>query len=232
LLVGRTLRTISLMDVRLEASWKQLLAEEFCRPSFEALATFVRTAYQTRTVYPPPAQLFRAFNLCPVDRVKVVILGQDPYHGPGQAHGLSFSVPAGVVLPPSLRNIAKELASDTGEKLASGDLTRWAEQGVLLLNAVLTVEAGQPASHQGKGWEVFTDGVIARLSASCEHVVFVLWGKYAQQKATLIDQARHLVIASAHPSPFSADRGFFGSRPFSRANAYLAQHGKTPIQWS
>jgi uracil-DNA glycosylase len=136
-----------------------------------------------------------------------------------------------VVLPPSLRNIAKELASDTGEILQGGDLTRWAEQGVLLLNAVLTVEAGQPASHQGKGWEVFTDGVIARLSASCEHVVFVLWGKYAQQKATLIDDSRHLVLTSAHPSPFSAERGFFGSKPFSRANAYLAQHGKEPVQW-
>lgn len=219
------------MDVRLEASWKQLLAEEFETSSFEALAMFVRTAYQTRTVYPPPAQLFRAFDLCPVDRVKVVILGQDPYHGPGQAHGLSFSVPAGVTLPPSLRNIAKELQADTGEVLSSGDLTRWAEQGVLLLNAVLTVEAGQPASHQGKGWEVFTDGVIRRLADAQEHLVFVLWGKYAQQKAALIDDSRHLVISSAHPSPFSAERGFFGSKPFSRANAYLTQHGKTPIQW-
>lgn len=219
------------MDVRLEASWKHLLAEEFETPSFEALAEFVRTAYQTRTIYPPPAQLFRAFDLCPVDRVKVVILGQDPYHGPGQAHGLSFSVPAGVTLPPSLRNIAKELVSDTGEHLASGDLTRWAEQGVLLLNAVLTVEAGKPASHQGKGWEAFTDGVIRRLASTQEHLVFLLWGKYAQQKAALIDDSRHLVLSSAHPSPFSAERGFFGSKPFSRANAYLAQHGKEPVRW-
>lgn len=219
------------MDVRLEASWKHLLAEEFETPSFEVLAGFVRTAYQTRTIYPPPAQLFRAFDLCPVDRVKVVILGQDPYHGPGQAHGLSFSVPAGVTLPPSLRNIAKELVSDTGEHLASGDLTRWAEQGVLLLNAVLTVEAGKPASHQGKGWEAFTDGVIRRLASTQEHLVFLLWGKYAQQKAALIDDSRHLVLSSAHPSPFSAERGFFGSQPFSRANAYLAQHGKEPVRW-
>lgn len=219
------------MDVRLEASWKHLLAEEFETPSFEVLAGFVRTAYQTRTIYPPPAQLFRAFDLCPVDRVKVVILGQDPYHGPGQAHGLSFSVPAGVTLPPSLRNIAKELVSDTGEHLASGDLTRWAEQGVLLLNAVLTVEAGKPASHQGKGWEAFTDGVIRRLASTQEHLVFLLWGKYAQQKAALIDDSRHLVLSSAHPSPFSAERGFFGSKPFSRANAYLAQHGKEPVRW-
>ena len=219
------------MDVRIESSWKALLQKEFDQPYFEEVATFVRGAYQTGGVYPPPGQLFRAFELCPVHQVKVVILGQDPYHGPGQAHGLSFSVPEGVRLPPSLRNIAKELASDTSETLVSGDLTSWAEQGVLLLNAVLTVEAGKPASHQGRGWETFTDAVIQALSASQEHLVFILWGKYAQQKAELIDSARHLVLSSPHPSPFSAERGFFGSKPFSQANAYLARHGKAPIRW-
>ncbi len=219
------------MDVRIEASWKTLLSDVFEQSSFKDLTTFVRGAYQAGGVYPPPGQLFRAFELCPVHQVKVVILGQDPYHGPGQAHGLSFSVPAGVRPPPSLRNIAKELASDTGETLVSGDLTPWAEHGVLLLNAVLTVEVGKPASHQGKGWEAFTDVIIQRLASTQEHLVFILWGNYAKQKAALIDEARHLVLTSVHPSPFSAERGFFGSKPFSRANAYLIQHGKEPIRW-
>jgi uracil-DNA glycosylase len=183
-------------------------------------------------VYPPGKEIFRAFDLCPLPQVRVVIIGQDPYHGPGQANGLCFSVGEGVKFPPSLLNIFKEIKNDLGKPIpASGNLERWAEQGVLLLNATLTVRASTPGSHQNKGWEQFTDEVIRLVVSQCQHVVFMLWGAYAQKKGAIIDSSRHLVLSSAHPSPFSADRGFFGNRHFSRANAYLAQHGRTPIDW-
>lgn len=221
------------MDVRIEPSWKEALEEEFGKEYFKTLAAFIRKECQQKKVYPSPKNVFRAFELTSFDKVKVVILGQDPYHGPGQATGLSFAVSAGVTLPPSLRNIFKEMESDLG-KLATdkaGDLARWARQGVLLLNATLTVEAGKAGSHQGKGWELFTDAAIKALSDKREHLVFILWGNYARSKSSLIDFSKHLIIESAHPSPFSADRGFFGSRPFSKANAYLAKHGAEPIEW-
>ncbi len=221
------------MDVRLEPSWKALLQEVFLSPEFPPLAEYVRSAYQTSIVYPPPAMIFRALDLCPVDRVKVVILGQDPYHGAGQAHGLSFSVQQGVRVPPSLRNILKERKYDLGMEIPSqGDLTRWTEQGVLLLNATLTVEAEKAGSHQGQGWETFTDVLIKKLANTREHLVFLLWGNFAKQKAGFIDPARHLVITSPHPSPFSANRGFFGSKPFSRTNAYLKENGIRPVDWT
>lgn len=221
------------MEVRLEPSWKALLADEFDQPYFKELTDFVRQAYLSSTVYPAPANIFRALDLCPVDRVRVVILGQDPYHGPRQAHGLSFSVAEGVRPPPSLQNIFKELQSDLGiVPPGSGDLSKWAAQGVLLLNASLTVEAGKPNSHQGKGWERFTDAIIARLADTREGLVFLLWGKFAQQKAGLVDPAKHLILSSAHPSPYSASNGFFGSKPFSKANAYLMQQGRPPVEWS
>lgn len=221
------------MNVRLEPSWKALLADEFEKPYFIELTDAIRKAYQTKAVYPPPAQIFRALDLCPVDQVRVVILGQDPYHGQGQAHGLSFSVPKGVRPPPSLQNIMKELQDDVGvTPSASGDLSAWEAQGVLLLNATLTVEANQAGSHQKLGWETFTNAVIEKLSREKEHLVFILWGRFAQEKAALIDPAKHLVIKSAHPSPFSAANGFFGSKPFSKANAYLEAHGSKPIDWT
>jgi uracil-DNA glycosylase len=193
----------------------------------------VKEEYQNESVYPPPKYIFRAFDLCPFDEVKVVILGQDPYHGKGQANGLCFAVGDGVALPPSLQNIFKEIASDLGKPLihTSGDLSRWARQGVLLLNATLTVRAHLAGSHQGKGWEAFTDAAVAALSKEREHLVFILWGNYARQKGAHIDRTKHLVIESAHPSPFSAANGFFGSKPFSKANAYLAEEGKEPIDW-
>ena len=220
------------MNVRLESSWKALLKEELASSSFAHLAELVRSAYQTSVVYPPPAMLFRALDTCPVEKVKLVILGQDPYHGKGQAHGLAFSVQDGVAIPPSLRNIFKELKEDVGvDTPLHGNLTRWTEQGVLLLNATLSVEEGKPGSHQEKGWEGLTDAIIKKLASTREHLVFVLWGKFAQRKAGFIDPARHLILSSAHPSPFSAYQGFFGSRPFSRANAYLTEHGKEPIDW-
>lgn len=220
------------MNVRLEPSWKSLLEQEFGRAYFQALTDFVKGEYSAKTVYPPPARIFSALDQCPVDRVKVVILGQDPYHGPGQAHGLSFSVQKGVRLPPSLQNIMKELKADLGiDSPEHGDLTDWTQQGVLLLNATLTVEAGAPGSHQGKGWELFTDAVIKALAETRKHLVFILWGKYAQQKEVLIDGSKHLVIKSPHPSPYSASSGFFGSKPFSRTNSYLAQHHIEPIRW-
>ncbi len=220
------------MNVRLEPSWKALLGHEFGQAYFQALTDFVRSEYKAKAVYPPPALIFHAMDRCPVDRVKVVILGQDPYHGPGQAHGLSFSVQKGVRLPPSLQNIMKELRADLGiDSPEHGDLTNWTAQGVLLLNATLTVEAGAPGSHQGKGWELFTDAVIKTLAETREHLVFILWGKYAQQKEALIDTSKHLVLKSAHPSPYSAAAGFFGSKPFSKTNAYLQQHGIEPIRW-
>ncbi len=220
------------MAVRMEPSWALLLASEFAKPYFQRLSDAIRQSYLTETVYPLPAHVFRAFDLCPLDRVKVVILGQDPYHGKGQAHGLSFSVEKGMRIPPSLQNILKELKSDLGiDSPPHGDLSEWAEQGVLLLNATLTVEAGKPGSHQGKGWEEFTDAVIRTLADTRKHLVFILWGKYAQQKEVLIDTAKHLVLKSAHPSPYSASAGFFGSKPFSKTNAYLEERGIEPIRW-
>ncbi len=220
------------MDVSIESSWKALLTEEFAQDYFVSLAAAVKEAYLTGSVYPPPKLVFNAFTLCPFDRVKVVILGQDPYHGLGQAHGLSFSVPEGIKNPPSLQNIYKELASDLSiNPPPNGNLEHWARQGVLLLNATLTVLPGQPGSHQGLGWERFTDTVIKTVSDKKEHVVFILWGKYAQAKKALIDETKHLIIASPHPSPFSAHTGFFGSRPFSKTNTYLTQHNHTPINW-
>lgn len=220
------------MDVSIEASWKAVLEKEFAQDYFIKLTTVIKEAYLKSAVYPAPKLIFNAFTLCPFTDVKVVILGQDPYHGPGQAHGLSFSVPDGVKNPPSLQNIYKELATDLGVKARStGNLEDWARQGVLLLNATLTVLPGQPGSHQGLGWETFTDAVIKTVSQEKEHVVFILWGKYAQAKKHLIDSTRHLIIESPHPSPFSAHTGFFGSKPFSQTNTYLKQHNLTPIEW-
>ena len=220
------------MNVKIEESWRQQLAEEFDKPYFASLVGFVRQEYQQTTCYPPGQLIFNAFNLCPFDKVKVVIIGQDPYHEPGQAHGLSFSVNDGIAFPPSLVNIFKEIQADLGTPMpASGNLTRWAEQGVLLLNATLTVRAHQAASHQRKGWEEFTDAAIKALNARRNHIVFILWGGNARSKAPLIDKTKHLIIESAHPSPLSAYNGFFGSKCFSRTNYYLAAHDKTPIDW-
>ncbi len=220
------------MNVRIEESWHKALAEQWEMPYFKTLTDFVRTQYATATVYPPASKIFAAFDACPFDKVKVVILGQDPYHGPGQANGLCFSVNPGVPYPPSLINIFKEVSSDTGTATPSdGDLSRWARQGVFMLNSVLTVEQGRAASHASRGWETLTDAAIAALSANREHLVFLLWGSYAINKGNLIDRSKHLVLTSVHPSPLSAHRGFFGNRHFSRANEYLQAHGITPIQW-
>lgn len=220
------------MNLRLEESWKHELAEEFEKPYFTELANFVRRAYQDRVVYPPPARIFYALDSCPFDKVRAVILGQDPYHGRRQAHGLCFSVPDGILPPPSLQNIFAEIHTDVGAPIpSSGNLQRWVDQGVLLLNATLTVDAGKAGSHQGKGWEIFTDVVIRRLSEKRDHLVFLLWGRYAQQKAALIDSNRHLVLTAAHPSPYSASSGFFGCRHFSKANEYLVKHGEKSIEW-
>lgn len=220
------------MNVQIEPGWKQHLAPEFDKPYFVRLTEFVRSEYRSTQCFPPGGLIFNAFNLCPFDRVKVVIIGQDPYHGPGQAHGLCFSVNDGVPFPPSLQNIFKEIQSDLGTPAPStGNLTRWAEQGVLLLNATLTVRAHQAGSHQRQGWEEFTDAAIRTLADGRDHLVFILWGAYAQRKGAVIDRSRHLVLSSAHPSPLSAYNGFFGNRHFSQANAYLEQHGKTPIKW-
>jgi uracil-DNA glycosylase len=220
------------MVVRIEASWERRLHGEFEKDYFARLTQFVRSEYATTTVYPPGKLIFNAFDLCPFDQVKVVIIGQDPYHGPEQAHGLCFSVNEGVPFPPSLRNIFKEIQDDLGTPIpATGDLTRWAKQGVLLLNATLTVRAGQAGSHQRQGWEEFTDAAIRALATERDHLVFILWGAYAQKKGAFIDRSRHLVLASAHPSPLSAYNGFFGNKHFSRTNAYLVEHGETPIQW-
>lgn len=220
------------MNVQIEESWKLQLAHEFEQPYFVQLTDFVRREYAATTIYPPGRLIFNAFNLCPFDKVKVVIIGQDPYHGPGQAHGLCFSVNDGVKFPPSLVNIFKELQTDLGVPVPlTGNLTRWAEQGVLLLNATLTVRAHQAGSHQRQGWEEFTDAAIRRLAEGRENLVFLLWGAYAQKKGAFIDRSRHLVLASAHPSPLSAYNGFFGNRHFSRANEYLVAHGKKPINW-
>lgn len=220
------------MDVKIEPSWKNALEAEFGKEYFHTLREFVREEYQTEVVYPKPKDVFRAFELTPFDAVNVVILGQDPYHGAGQATGLSFAVNDGVRLPPSLQNIFKEIADDLGTTpQPSGDLSRWAIQGVLLLNATLTVRAASAGSHQGRGWELFTDAAIQALSDQREHLVFILWGNYARSKGAHIDRKKHLVIESAHPSPFSAYGGFFGSKPFSKANAYLKKQGKNEIDW-
>ncbi len=221
------------MNVAIEPSWKKELADEFQKPYFAELVNFIKQEYEAGTVYPHPKNIFKAFELCPFDKVTVVILGQDPYHGPKQAIGLSFAVAEEMRIPPSLQNIFKELESDLGKPLVhtDGDLSRWARQGVLLLNATLTVRARQANSHQGKGWEKFTDAVINKLSEERKHLVFILWGTYARSKATLIDRSKHLVIESTHPSPFSAHNGFFGSKPFSKANAYLKEHGEKEIEW-
>lgn len=220
------------LDVKIEQSWKALLQEEFDKPYFVELTDFVRTEYKSYRIYPPGSQIFNAFNLCPFDKVKVVIIGQDPYHGPGQAHGLCFSVNDGVPFPPSLRNIFKEINADTGAPIPqSGNLTRWATQGVLLLNATLTVREHSAGSHQRRGWETFTDAVIRIISEQKSKVVFILWGAYAQSKASLIDLSRHLVLRSVHPSPLSAHAGFFGNHHFSLANDYLVRNGFTSIDW-
>lgn len=224
---------LNIMDVNIEQSWKEHIGAEFCKQYFVDLAAFVRSEYLHTLCFPPGKLIFNAFNLCPFDKVKVVIIGQDPYHELGQAHGLSFSVADGVPFPPSLQNIFKEINLDTGAEMPkSGNLTRWAEQGVLLLNATLTVRAHQAASHQRKGWETFTDAAIKALSKERENLVFILWGGYARSKATLIDTSRHMILQSVHPSPLSANRGgWFGNHHFSRCNEYLIQHGIEPIKW-
>ena len=220
------------MNVQIEESWKKHLAPEFEKDYFVQLTDFVRNEYAHTTVYPPGRLIFDAFNLCPFDRVKVVIIGQDPYHGPGQAHGLCFSVNDGIAFPPSLQNIFKEIQADLGKPIpTSGNLTRWAEQGVLMLNATLTVRAHAAGSHQRRGWEEFTDAAIRALNNEREHLVFILWGAYAQKKGAFIDRSRHLVLTSAHPSPLSAHNGFFGNHHFSLTNDYLRAHGQTPIDW-
>lgn len=220
------------MDVKIEESWKEHLQQEFEKPYFRTLTDFVRKEYAARTVYPPAKLIFNAFDSCPFNKVKVVIVGQDPYHEPGQAHGLCFSVNDGVQIPPSLVNIYKEIEDDLGIPAPrSGDLTRWAKQGVLLLNATLTVQAHRAGSHQGKGWEEFTDVAIKRLAEERNHLVFILWGAYAQRKGASIDANRHLILKSPHPSPLSAHRGFFGNKHFSKANDYLSAHNMEPVRW-
>ena len=221
------------MDVKIDASWKEVLHNEFEKEYFTRLTSFVKEEYTGPTpIYPPAKLIFNAFDHCPFNDVKVVILGQDPYHGAGQANGLCFSVNKGVAFPPSLMNIFKEIQSDMGTPIPQdGDLTRWSEQGVLLLNATLTVRASQAGSHQKRGWEEFTDAAIRELAERRENIVFILWGSYAQKKGAFIDRTKHLVLASAHPSPLSAYNGFFGNKHFSRANDYLVEHGESPINW-
>lgn len=220
------------MSVEIHPTWKNQLQEEFKQDYFQELADFVKQEYQTDTVYPPPNQIFRAFDDCPFDQTKVVILGQDPYHGPNQANGLCFSVKRSVKNPPSLRNIYKEIENDLGKKPQSdGDLSHWAEQGVLLLNATLTVRKKNPGSHQDKGWERFTDAAIEKLSKQRENLVFLLWGNYAQKKGSVIDETDHLVLEASHPSPYSANKSFFGCKHFSIANEYLQDHSRKPIEW-
>jgi uracil-DNA glycosylase len=218
--------------VQIESSWKQSLHDEFQKPYFGALSDFIKKEYTEHTVYPVPRHIFRAFDLCPFASVKVVIIGQDPYHGVGQANGLSFAVHSGMAIPPSLRNIFKEIKDDLHiEPKEDGDLSRWASQGILLLNATLTVRAQTPGSHQGKGWEEFTDAVIQKLSNEREHLVFLLWGNYAKRKGAMIDRSKHLVLEAQHPSPFSAYHGFFGCRHFSQVNSYLKTNGCGEIDW-
>ncbi len=221
------------MEVKIEQSWKHRLRNEFEKEYFIRLTDFVKNEYGSAAVYPPGSLIFNAFNLCPFEKVRAVILGQDPYHGPGQAHGLCFSVKEGIEYPPSLVNIFREIESDLGIAVRkSGDLTRWANQGVMLLNATLTVRAHLAGSHQKKGWEEFTDYVVKLLNDEKEHLVFFLWGAYAQKKGMSIDRSKHLVLESVHPSPLSASRGFFGNKHFSRCNEYLASHGIKPVDWS
>ena len=220
------------MDVKIAPDWKELLAPEFEKPYFAELTAFVRQEYATRRIFPRGSNIFRAFDKCPFDKLKVVVIGQDPYHGPGQANGLCFSVGDGVPFPPSLQNIFKEVADDTGTPVpSSGNLDRWAEQGVLLLNSVLTVRAHQAASHAGRGWEQFTDAVVRIIAERKQELVYMLWGSYAQRKGQMADPSRNLILKSVHPSPLSVYRGFFGCRHFSQANAYLESVGKTPIVW-
>ena len=221
------------MEVSIEPSWKAMLRDEFEKPYFAELAQFIKDEYRKTTVYPPPKFLFRAFELTPFDKVKVIIVGQDPYHGKGQANGLCFAVNNGVLFPPSLQNIFKEMQSDLQLSIehAHGDLSHWARQGVLLLNATLTVRAAAAGSHQNKGWELFTDAVIEKLSRERERLVFILWGNYARAKGSAIDRTKHLVLESPHPSPLSAYNGFFGSKPFSKTNEYLVGHNKEPVTW-
>ena len=220
------------MEVKIENSWKKVLQTEFDKPYFEELVNKVRAEYKTKIIFPKGSLIFNAFNLCPFEKVKVVILGQDPYHEIGQAHGLAFSVPEGIALPPSLQNIYKEIESDLNIKVEkNGDLTRWAKQGVLLLNSTLTVEQHRAASHQNFGWEIFTDNVINILSKEKEHLVFILWGSFAIKKSSLIDKTKHLVLTSVHPSPLSAYRGFFGNKHFSQTNSYLSANNMEPINW-
>lgn len=220
------------MDVKIEPSWKQVLQPEFDKDYFAKLTEFVRNEYKTRLTFPPAPLIFNAFDQCPFDKVKVVIIGQDPYHGDGQAHGLCFSVNDGVAFPPSLLNIFKEIERDLGKSMpTSGNLIRWAQQGVLLLNATLTVQAHMAGSHQNRGWEAFTDAAIRKLAIEKEHLVFMLWGSYAQKKGDFIDSNRHLVLKSVHPSPLSAYRGFIGNNHFSLANKYLQENGQALINW-
>jgi uracil-DNA glycosylase len=222
------------MDVQIEPGWKKMLNAEFSKPYFLQLATHLRTEKtQGKNIFPPGSRIFNAFSLTPFDEVKVVLLGQDPYHGPGQAHGLCFSVPEGITPPPSLVNIFKEIRSDLGIDTPAGfgNLTKWAEQGVLLLNAFLTVRASEPLSHSKIGWEEFTNTVISGISENKKGVVFILWGKFAQSKQGLIDETKHFVLKAAHPSPFSADKGFFGCKHFSKTNELLMKEGKAPIDW-
>lgn len=220
------------MPINIHGSWKKVLGDEFSKPYFTELTDFVRSEYKTKTVYPPPKLIFNAFDSCPFERVKVVIIGQDPYHGAGQAHGLCFSVQEGVRTPPSLKNIYKELKEDTGKEIPNhGNLQHWADQGVLMLNATLTVLAKQAGSHQKKGWEQFTNAAIQKLSDEREGLVFLLWGNYARQKGTIIDRSKHYVLESAHPSPFSAHSGFFGNKHFSKTNDYLLSRLEPPIEW-
>ena len=220
------------MEVKIQETWKNVLKEEFTKPYFTNLVDFVKQEYQTQVIFPKGKEIFNAFEHCTFDQVKVVILGQDPYHGPGQAHGLSFSVREGVPFPPSLLNIFKEINRDLGISIPSnGNLSRWADQGVLLLNATLTVRAHQAGSHQGKGWEVFTDAVIQKIAQRKENIVFMLWGAYAQKKAAFISEEKHLKLHAPHPSPLSAHRGFLGCGHFSKANDYLKAHGLQAINW-
>lgn len=219
-------------NVRIESSWKEVLKDEFEKPYFKELTDFVRSEYLHTKIYPPPSNIFRAFDLCPFEKVAVVILGQDPYHGANQANGLCFAVSHGVMAPPSLKNLFQEIETDLGHEVSHDtDLSRWAQQGVLLLNATLTVRAGLAGSHQGKGWEEFTDAAIRALNERRDGLVFLLWGNYAKAKGQYIDRSRHCVLEAAHPSPFSAHNGFFGCKHFSKTNAYLREHGTCEINW-
>ncbi|MBK5277826.1 MAG: uracil-DNA glycosylase [Bacteroidia bacterium] len=220
------------MEVKIDPTWKSRLGDEFEKPYFQELTAFVKQEYLAHTIFPPGKEIFRAFDCCDFDAIKVVIIGQDPYHGPGQANGLCFSVRNGIRFPPSLLNIFKEILNDLGKPIPqNGDLERWAKQGVLLLNATLTVRTAEAGSHQKKGWETFTDAVIKKISDEKKNVVFILWGAYAQKKGEIIDHSKHFVLMSAHPSPFSADRGFFGGKHFSKTNEYLKSKGLKEIEW-